>query len=143
MSNVLSDDKRNQIEALGRLGWSLRRIEQATGVRRETASAYLKAAGIAIRAPGGWGRAKPANESITDPKGGPDPKPANESITDFGRVPARASAGRTSACVAFDSVIVEGLSRGRNAMGIYQDLVSDHGFAGSYGSVMRYVQKLR
>ncbi len=35
--------------ALGRLGWPLRRIEEATGVRRETASAYLKAAGIAIR----------------------------------------------------------------------------------------------
>src|SRR2546430_16945471 len=28
----------------------LRRIEEATGVRRETASGYLKAAGIAIRA---------------------------------------------------------------------------------------------
>ncbi len=61
MSNVLSDDKRQQIIALGRLGWSLRRIEQATGVRRETASAYLKAAGISVRRPGGWGRAaKPA-----------------------------------------------------------------------------------
>ena len=103
----------------------------------------MKAAGVAIRAPGGWGRAKPANESITDPGDGSEPKPANESITDSGRVPARASAGRSSACVAFDSVIVEALSRGRNAMGIYQDLVSDHGFAGSYGSVMRYVQKLR
>jgi hypothetical protein len=32
--------------ALGRLGWPLRRIEQETGVRRETAGAYLKAAGI-------------------------------------------------------------------------------------------------
>lgn len=31
--------------ALGRLGWSLRRIEQSTGVRRETASAYLKQPG--------------------------------------------------------------------------------------------------
>ena len=56
MSNVLSDDKRQQILALGRLGWPLRRIEQATGVRRETASAYLKAAGIYVRPPGGWGR---------------------------------------------------------------------------------------
>jgi hypothetical protein len=67
MSNVLSDDKRQQILALGRLGWSLRRIEQATGVRRETASAYLRAAGISVRRPGGWGRrAKPAIEVITD-----------------------------------------------------------------------------
>jgi len=39
MSNVLSDDKRQQILALGQLGWSLRRIEQSTGVRRETAGA--------------------------------------------------------------------------------------------------------
>jgi hypothetical protein len=46
MSNVLADDKHQQILALGRLGWTLRRIEHTTGVRRETASAYLKAAGI-------------------------------------------------------------------------------------------------
>jgi transposase len=143
MANVLSEEKQKQIEALGRLGWSLRRIEEATGVRRETASTYLKAAGIAIRPPRRWGRAKPANEAITDSAGVSGPKPANEAITDFARVPARASAGRSSACVVFDSVIVEALSRGRNAMGIYQDLVSDHGFRGSYGSVMRYVRKLR
>ena len=31
MSNVLSDEKREQVLALGRLGWSLRRIEEATG----------------------------------------------------------------------------------------------------------------
>ena len=65
VSNVLSEEKRDQVIALGRLGWSLRRIQQATRIRRETASAYLKAAGIAVRAPSGWGRRepKPANES--------------------------------------------------------------------------------
>ena len=51
MANSLGDDRKQQILALGRLGWPLRRIEEATGVRRETASAYLKAAGIVIRAP--------------------------------------------------------------------------------------------
>jgi hypothetical protein len=55
MTNILSDDKRREVLALGRLGWTLRRIEQATGVRRETASAYLKAAGLAVRRPGRWG----------------------------------------------------------------------------------------
>ena len=45
VSNVLRDDKRQQIIALGRLGWSLRRIEREVGVRRETISAYLKEAG--------------------------------------------------------------------------------------------------
>ena len=52
MSNVLSEEKKQQVIALGKLGWALRRIEQATGVRRETAGAYLKAAGIAVRPPG-------------------------------------------------------------------------------------------
>ena len=69
MSNVLSEEKKQQVIALGRLGWSLRRIERATGVRRETAAGYLKSAGIAVRQPGGWGQrapAKPANEVTTD-----------------------------------------------------------------------------
>ena len=56
MANVLSDEKKQQVIALGRLGWTLRRIQQATGVRRETASGYLKAAGIGVRPPGAWGR---------------------------------------------------------------------------------------
>ena len=42
--------------ALGKLGWPLRRIEEETGVRRETASGYLKAAGVPVRPPRGWGR---------------------------------------------------------------------------------------
>ena len=69
MTNILSDDKRQDVLALGRLGWTLRRIEQATGVRRETASTYLKAAGLAVRPPGRWGHpaANPAIEVSTDP----------------------------------------------------------------------------
>jgi len=41
MANILSDAKKQQVIALGQLGWALRRIEAATGVRRETAGAYL------------------------------------------------------------------------------------------------------
>ena len=84
MSNALSEEKRQQVIALGRLGWPLRRIEQETGVRRETASTYLKSAGIGVRPPRAWGRrppAKPANEVITGsteespaPNGNPNPK---------------------------------------------------------------------
>src|SRR6266700_2615437 len=62
MSNVLDDTKQQQILALGRLGWSLRRIEQALAVRRETISGYLKAAGIAVHGRGrrSESKAKPA-----------------------------------------------------------------------------------
>jgi hypothetical protein len=50
MSHVLSREKREQVIALGRLGWSLRCIEQGTGVRRETGD-HLRGAGIALRRP--------------------------------------------------------------------------------------------
>ena len=47
--NVLSEEKKQQVLALGRLGWSLRRIERAVHIRRETVSTYLKAAGILVQ----------------------------------------------------------------------------------------------
>lgn len=66
--NVLSKTKQEQVVALGRLGWSTRRIERETGIRRETASAYLKAAGIDVRPAGRWGHPppKPTIEVPTD-----------------------------------------------------------------------------
>jgi hypothetical protein len=45
MSNVLDIEKQHQIRALGTLRRSLRAIEAATGVQRETVSAYLKEGG--------------------------------------------------------------------------------------------------
>jgi hypothetical protein len=79
MANVLNEEKKQQILALGRLGWSLRRIQQATRIRRETISGYLKTAGITVWRPGGWsrqGQPKPAMQVITDPA-----KPAIEVTT--------------------------------------------------------------
>jgi DNA replication protein DnaC/transposase len=143
MGNVLEKTKQEQVIALGRLGWSLRRIEGATGVRRETAGGYLRSAGIALRTPGGWGRkapvaagsasSKPAIEVITGSSGSraaDNSKPANEVITGGASEPYR-------------EMIELELSRGRNAMGIWQDLVDKHGFRSSYQSVQRFVLKLR
>jgi transposase len=157
MANVLSDEKKQQVLALGRLGWPLRRIESATGIRRETASAYLKAVGIAVRPPRAWGHApKPAKEASTDPKA----KPAKEASTDSEANPAttegvstdsgpaewpprpgRAPSG--SACDPHRELIEDAIGRGRNAMAIWQDLVDDHGFTARYASVKRYVARLR
>jgi transposase len=215
MANVLSDDKKQQVLALGRLGWSLRRIEQATGVRRETASIYLKTAGIAVRPAGGWGRRPALPESvksipeagvvasgdvgkganpgqpepaITHPSDLPDSKPAKEVTTDFGAgkevfsssgeifpappapggssepdpatpakevttdpttgpapesIPSPKHAPSASACEPYREIIEVALTRGRNAMAIWQDLVSQCGFAGAYTSVKRFVRRLR
>lgn len=150
MSNVLSEEKKQQVIALGRLGWTLRRIQQATGVRRETASAYLKAAGIPLRPSGSWGRrppAKPANGVTTDSE---PAKPANEVTTDSdlragSETQPEPPAGPTrsptaSACEPYREAIELGLSKGRNAMAIWQDLVSEYGFASSYNSVKRFVR---
>jgi len=138
MANVLSKEKRQQVLALGRLGWTLRRIEEATGVRRETASGYLKAAGIAVREPGRWGRAaNPAIEVSTD--SGTAPKPANEVSTDS--APGRAPSA--SACEPYREEIEAALGLKRNAVAIYQDLVTQHGFTAKYASVRRFIRKLR
>jgi len=51
MANVLGNEEKQQVLALGRLGWSLRKIEEATGTLREPVGAYLRAAGVAVRAP--------------------------------------------------------------------------------------------
>jgi hypothetical protein len=142
MSNVLSEEKKQQVIALGKLGWPLRRIEQATGVRRETASAYLKAAGVVVRLPRFWGKripAKPANEVTPDSCGA---KPANEVTPDFNAAFSPKPAIR-SACEAYRELIEQGLALGRNSKAIWQDLVSEHGFAGSYQTVKRFVRKLR
>ena len=129
MANVLGSEKREQVLALGRLGWSLRGIEEATGVRRETASRYLRAAGIAVRTPGRWGhaKAKAAKETSTDSR--PWPRP--------GRSP------QASACEPYREWLEQGVGRGRTAMALWQDLVDDHGFTSSYASVKRFVAKLR
>src|SRR5258708_2473181 len=146
MGNVLSKEKREQVIALGRLGWSLRRIEQATGVRRETAGDYLRSAGIALRGPGGWGRKAPAKAATAMITGADSSKPANEVITGFlpeGTLPEQGAKRTTGASEAYREMIELELSRGRNAMGIWQDLVDGHGFTGGYQSVQRLVRKLR
>lgn len=145
MSNVLIEEKRQQVLALGRLGWPLRRIEKHTGIRRETVGSYLRAAGIAVRSPAGWGRRLPEKPARAFPDIGGDstpaspPKPANEVSTDS--APGRSLTA--SACEPWRDFIEQALSRGRNAKAIYQDLVDDHGFTGRYSSVKRFVRHRR
>ena len=140
MTNILGDNKKQQVLALGRLGWSLRRIQAATGVRRETASLYLKAGGLLVRPPR---QRRP-----------PTPNPASPVSTDPGAVPGGAEAPSpwpapasrsptASACEPYRELIEPALALGRNAMAIWQGLVDDHQFPGRYASVRRFVEKLR
>jgi len=161
MSNVLDNDKQQQLRALGRLGWTLSRIQEATGIRRETVSGYLKAAGIAVRSRGrpseakskpaisaevstDPGRAKPATTpEVSTDSGRSKPAISEEVSTDPRRPSSPARAPSASACEPYRELIAEALGRGRNAMAIWQDLVDDHGFAARYASVRRFVVTLR
>src|SRR5260370_18264784 len=87
MANILSDAKKQQVIALGQLGWTLRRIEAATGVRSETAGAYLKAAGLAVRPPGRWATRRQIRPKRCPPTPGrrrqppPRPRPGPHGLT--------------------------------------------------------------
>jgi len=92
---------------------------------------------------------KPADSAPAEPTA---PKPANEVITDFGgewvvratvaAEPQLRHSPSASACGPYRDAIELGLSRGRNAMAIWQDLVDTYGFAAGYQSVRRFVHKL-
>ena len=154
VSNVLNEENKKQVIALGQLGWSLRQIEKATGIRRETAAGYLRAAGIGLRPPRGWGKKappKPAKGVTTD---SPEAKPANGVTTGSAADPAAETPrppippptqAPTAASVSepYRELILSGLARGRNAMSIFQEMVDQHGFPGAYESVKRFVRKLR
>lgn len=131
MGNVLAATQRENVVALGRLGWSLRRIERKTGVRRETVSDYLKAAGIPVR-----GRGRP-REGMAKAAISP------EVSTDLRPWPPPSRAPRASACEAFRDRIEAAVALGRNAMAIWQDLVDEAAFPARYASVRRFVRQLR
>jgi transposase len=158
MSNVLEHTTQQQILALGRLGWTLSRIQETTGVRRETISGYLKAAGIPVRRRGRPSESKPKpaisppevstdltakpaiSREVSTDSDGPKPATRAEVSTDLARVPRPGRAPSASACEPYRELIERALERGRNAMAIWQDLVDAHGFTARYSSVRRFVQ---
>jgi transposase len=150
MSNVLNEEKQQQVIALGRLQWSVRRIEEYTGVRRETVSAYLKAAGIPVRGRGRPGRQGATTPTRELPADSPAAKPANKVTTDSGEKLSESLQPKSadpnpcaSACEPYRESIELWLSRGRNATAIWQDLVDQYGYSGGYQTVKRFVRKLR
>jgi transposase len=93
-----------------------------------------------------FGVGKPALEASTDlnpqqltPAAACEPekaKPASGSLP-----PTQSSS--PSACEPYRELIEVGLARGRNAMAVWQDLVSQAGFVSGYQSVKRFIRRLR
>src|SRR5271154_664116 len=126
MANQLKMAEVQAILALARSGWSNRNIARQLGVHRETVGRHIRLSG--------------ADPSTT----GPDSKPASAPLGSEGAPTgsSRAPIGSVSTASPWREVIVQKLEAGLTAQRIYQDISSDHGYAGSYYSVRRFIKKL-
>ena len=134
MGNYLNVLKKQQVISLLELGWSYRRIERETGVRRETIAGYdpRRVANPAKVFPGSEGQQALPDGASTDPAA---PNPAKV-------FPGSEPRNRSSAAEYHD-VIVKGLEAGLTVQRVWQDLGEDYGYGHSYESVKRYVRGLR
>lgn len=140
--------KRQQVIALLALGWSFRRIERETGVRRETVSRYSRPAdpNAAKVFPGSEG-----TESCSEPGsgGGLGLAAGSNAAKVFPGSGAKAAKAFPGSCLPprssaarFRDVILEKLELGLTVQRVYQDLQEEYDYAHSYESVKRYVRKL-
>jgi transposase len=142
MANQLKMAEVQAILALARSGWSHRHIARQLGVHRETVGRLLRLSspedskpasapiGSAVLATGGSAGAASASEGAPI---GSAPAPIGS---------ASVAISLVSAAGPWRDVILQKLDTGLTAQRIYQDLCSDHGYAGSYYSVRRLIKKL-
>jgi transposase len=138
----------NSIVTLYERGWPQRRIARELGVDRETVGRYVRRQRDALSKPAiptpGTDVAAGANPAILTPGASPppDPKPAIPTLGVSGPA-SGCGTGRQSQCQPLAALIEPLLERGLSARRIYQDLVTEHGFAGSYQAVKRFVRRRR
>lgn len=159
MANHLKVAKVLTIQALFDQGWSQRRIARELGINRETVARHLNLSSKSAKAPTGSADSKPATDDQA-PTGSTDSASGSKPATDH-EAPTGSAEGRPglaegetgsvegqrvrarSLCFPFREVIGQWLERGLSAQRIYQDLVIEHGFTGSYPSVRRFVRQQR
>jgi transposase len=109
---------------------SQREIERVTGISRHTIRTYQQRFAAERANCSGVAAGSEALASQTAP-----PRPAAPAVI--------AAPLAASLCEPWSEFIQAQLRLKRNATAIYQDLVDQHGFAGQYNSVKRFVAKLR
>jgi transposase len=149
MANLLKMALVDTILSFHRLGWSNRRIARELGIDRDAVSRHIqqaRAQAKAAKAPPGSEEAAAEAKAAKAPTGSGDAEteakaakapPGSETMAEPALVPAS-----RSFCAAWHAVILTKVEAGLTAQRIYQDLVSEHGFAGKYHSVRRYVRRL-
>lgn len=149
MANVLKVQNQDSINRLAASGWSVRRIAKTLQLDRKTVRRFLRR--VDSSAP--ENRASKSLPISTPGSEGPDSKSPTLSTPGANESPdaaaameeeaVEAEAGRPSLCDPHAELIAAKLDAGLTAQRIYQDLVGEVGFAGSYQSVKRYARRLR
>ena len=139
MGNVLRMDKQQQIHALAGLGWSNHAISRETGIDRKTISRYRKRD---VNQP-----EVPADSEIKADQNPPKVPTDPDAVSNQNppEVPADLPPPSThsSTLQVFTGTVRTMFMHHLTAQRIYQDLVEEHAYKGSYDSVKRYVRKLR
>jgi transposase len=151
--NYLKVEKKQQVIALLELGWSYRRIEAETGVRRETVSRYdrLRRSNPAKVFPGSGAPVTPDSACGAVPEAPTTSNPAkvtagsgsNAAKVFPGSAVSAPSPRPRSVAAPYHDAVVEMLGKRLTAQRIWQDLVEDYGYPHSYESIKRYVRVLR
>ena len=133
MANQLREAKVFSFKALRDQGWSQRRIARELGINRETVAQHLKSEAKPAKAPTGSEDSKPATGEKAPT--GSDDENQNSKPAILGKAPT----GSRSLCEPYQETILKWIEQGLSAQRIYQDLVTEYGFAGKYPSVRRFV----
>ena len=125
-------DKVLAIKHLEQSGYSERRIAEQLGVSRKAVRNHLGRNGSKdTKAPTG--------SALT----GSDPSKDTKALTGSNDGSTKVEKPQSvSRCAPFHELILSKLEQGLDAMRIYQDLKTDHGFTAMYHSVRRYVAML-
>ena len=164
MANVLKMAKFQSIQQLHAAGWSQRRIARELEIDRGTVARHLRSApsdpNAAILPAGSDGPnaatfsplPAPAVESAGSSDGADCERGSNPAILPTGsggdilaraaRLASPSPRGRPAQCEAYRELIQSRLDQQLTAQRIWQDLVAEHGFTGSYDSVKRFVRRL-
>jgi transposase len=140
--NQLKVNQQDTIVALYKQGWSKRRIARELGLDRLTVRRYLGVAGAKSPPNPRTGSESESSKSPT-PRTGVAVAPDSKSPTD----PRTGAAtlcgnGPESLCEPWKERIEVALAAGLSIQRIYQDLMTEQQFAGSYDSVWRFVRRL-
>lgn len=136
MANVLKVHEQSSIHELAAQGWSRRRIARTLKLDRKTVRRYLNAGAKSptISTPG---------STSSDSKSPGVSTPGVSDVASAAPEALRAPVGRPSLCEPHRQCIELKLEAGLSSQRIYQDLIDEVGFGGSYQSVKRFVQGLR